>query len=386
MQNYRILKYFCQLVGVISLLFFGPFSPIPFEVPKVHFVLWIIRVSILIAVYQIVKTKVNWKIDKYTLWALSAYLLVILLTSMLGVDFTKSLWGNPYRVDGLVTLFTLAAGALTLSFFWKENFKIYISEVFFVASTTSSVFTIWQVVTGQFGLGSAFTFGNPNFLAGFLVVSVPFSYYLFQIKRQKYIFIAILTILAAIVLIGAVSAILTLIIWLSVIVIVHIKSNIKYGVIVLMGLVAGIILYGWSVNYLQTNSESFIAEGRVRIYRNILIASLSRPLIGYGWANIDVAFQSVQWPTKFNDDVYVDKAHSQLLEVFASAGFVGLVTYILLITVLIKKLVKLSKLDKQWALVTGMVLVMYLLHSQTNVISISEDLAFWTVTGILLKK
>ena len=146
------------------------------------------------------------------------------------------------------------------------------------------------------------------------------------------------------------------------------------------------IAYFWIRDYSLANSQSFIAEGRMRIYRNIFTGALKRPLFGYGWANVDSAFESSVWPLKFNNDVYVDKAHSEFLEIFATTGIPGLIIYLILIGSVLIKLWKSHKTstDKDWEITLISILILYLFHSQTNVISITEQIIFWIIIGVTL--
>lgn len=127
-------------------------------------------------------------------------------------------------------------------------------------------------------------------------------------------------------------------------------------------------------------------QDRERIYRKVFIGALKRPVFGWGWANVDYAFESNDWPIKVYHDVYVDKAHSEILEVLVTTGIPGLLIYLSLLIIFVKELIvkyKKSR-DKLWnfTLISGVVL--YLFHSQTNVISIMEEIVFWLILGIAL--
>ena len=108
--------------------------------------------------------------------------------------------------------------------------------------------------------------------------------------------------------------------------------------------------------------------------------------MGYGWANVDYAFETGGWPMRFNNDVYVDKAHSEILEVLVTTGIPGLLIYLSFLSFFLNGLItKYQKSNnKLWnfTLISGVVL--YLFHSQTNVISIVEEIVFWLILGLTL--
>jgi len=119
---------------------------------------------------------------------------------------------------------------------------------------------------------------------------------------------------------------------------------------------------------------SLQAESRERIVVKGLLAFSKKPLLGWGWANFDHAFESVDWPMKLDSDVYVDKAHSNLLEILVTAGILGFIIYLLII---FRTLILLF--DKKVFFLT---FLLFLFHSQTNVISINEEMMFWLILAI----
>lgn len=110
--------------------------------------------------------------------------------------------------------------------------------------------------------------------------------------------------------------------------------------------------------------------------------------MGYGWANVDYAFEEIEWPLSTTDDIYLDKAHSEILETLVTTGVVGLVIYLVIVVFLLKKSIKnmIQSKNGVWEFTILSVLILYLFHSQTNIISIAEQMFFWFVVGINLKK
>jgi len=313
-----------------------------------------------------------------------------LTSSIFGSDIVKSLLGNYFRKDGLLTLIDLIAFFFFLSFFWKENYKKYISFSIFFSSLILSVVAIVEIVTNKFGLGSAATFGNPVFLAGYLALTLPFSYYLFRVskKTKPLIFLGLMIVFSSLILIKVTAAILTVLLFLLLLIIFQMKNKFKYIFFVLMFILGSFIFIQWLNDFKNDYIHLSRSEGRVRIFRNLGVATTLRPLMGYGWANVDYAFEKIEWPLSTTDDIYLDKAHSEILEVLVTTGIVGLVIYLAIIFSVFKISIKKFIQSKYgiWEFTILSVLILYLFHSQTNIISIAEQMFFWFVVGINLKK
>ena len=323
-----------------------------------------------------------------SLWKyLLIFFSVILLSSIFGVDPIKSIFGNPYRIDGIWTLLHLIALTVFLSFVWKKTWE----TSFMVALATSAeLCSVWAVIDGirfflfhdprvvlwQGALGVSF--GNPVFLAGYLVVTLPCQMYLFYHWRWSIIGLCLQ--IAAIFLThswaGYIGVALFFVGW------IWNTAPVKFRTILLrisISVVA-LLFFGYGIFlWIHRLPISTLSEGRNRIFTKAIIGWKKRPIFGWGWANFDYVFKNINWPVKFSSDAYVDKAHSMLLEILATSGIVGLCAYVSIILYTLKHIV--SKTDTFYHTLFLMFLL-YLFHSQTNVISLNEELIFWIIVGI----
>lgn len=385
-----------SIAGLVSFgffltsLFWWPWAYVPFEIPKVFIFGLFIKVLAICCIVFLLKKKSNWKVNKPISILLILFFVWSLISSFFGSDIVKSLLGNYFRKDGLLTLIDLIAFSFFLSFFWKENFKKYISFSIFFSSLILSVVAIVEILTNKFGLGSSATFGNPVFLAGYLALTLPFSYYLFRItKRAKLlIFLGLMIVFSSLILIKVTAAILTVLLFLLLVIIFQMKNKFKYILFVLMFILGLFIFMRWLNDFKDDYIHLSRSEGRVRIFRNLGFAIALRPLIGYGWANVDYAFEKIEWPLITTDDIYLDKAHSEILEISVTTGIIGLVIYLVIVALVLKKSIKkmIQSKNEVWEFTMLSVLILYLFHSQTNIISIVEQMFFWFVVGINLKK
>jgi O-antigen ligase len=120
----------------------------------------------------------------------------------------------------------------------------------------------------------------------------------------------------------------------------------------------------------------YIAESRTRIWVKGILAAKERLWLGYGWANFDLAFDSIIWPIEYEGDVYVDKAHSHFLEIGVGGGLIGLLLYFFIIWQMIVNLFR-KKGDLSEMFLGG--LFLFIWQTQLNVISIASEVVFWVM-------
>ena len=365
----------------LSPLFFWPASAVVHEVPKVWLVLGLIELFALITILRITTGgKVNKLVN---IWPVLVFVLVAFVTSALGADFRKSFFGNFYRLDGLITLIHLIAFALSVALFARKK-DIEIAFLGFVIGTAIlSVWAVWDfLLTGSNPV--SISFGNPNFLGGYLAVTAPFLVYFFAKAKTKGIKSILLLVfliqIVAVLLTHSIGAILTM--GFGLFVYFWYKRGKKAKLFLGVLLLFAVAFYLWNLlNYAP--GIDLVYEGRQRIILKTLsgVDATNRYLFGFGVANVDYAFDAGVWPLPVYGDVYLDKAHSTLLESFLTTGFVGLASYLILLFVVLKthyirsKKIKINR-------VLFFVPVLYLVHAQTNVISISEELLFWFAVGV----
>lgn len=377
-----------SLGTLITIFSWWPWAEVIFEVPKVFTFSLLVKALFLLFIHDLYKNPdriTKWKLDKKLTILIVTFLIWANLASILGNDPAKSYIGNFYRRDGLITLFDLVSFAFLISYFWKNKYRQLFSAVFWLSGFVLGAWSLGLFAMNKLELGNAATFGNPVFLAGFLSICLPISYYfLNQTKFFKYKYLLLVPQFLSIFVLSATSAILTLCLWLIFISWFKLKKT-KIVLISFIVLFMVILSGFWVRDYITTNNNSLIAEGRFRIFVNLIRGVFEKPIAGYGWSNVDYAFQQGNWPIRLNNDVYVDKAHSHLLEISVTTGIVGLLLYLSTIVRLSQNLFKKYKTQKDlWTYTVVATLFLFLFHSQTNVISITEEMVFWFVVGLAL--
>jgi O-antigen ligase len=370
--------------------FYLPNSPIPFEIPKVWlFNRWVEVITISGLIFSTSEIKKN-KFDMVLVVLLTLFLSTILITSLAGVDIQKSLLGNYYRGDGLFTLFHLASLFFFIILFFQTK---WLKPTIISISISAIGISLW-ILTDAFRFyvlnnpaiynwGGALTvsFGNPNFLSGYLLITLPFTAYLSHVVKKKYYYLGLFIQISAILLTFARAGVIGILIFFSLWYLISKKT--KPLIIIFLVLVVLLITTCIVRNDKLYESGILVSESRHRIYTKAVLAFRAKPFTGWGWANFDYAFDSTDWPLKVENDVYVDKAHSAVLEILVTTGLFGLILYIAYVIRSAKILASSNNFVSRYLLMS---LALYLFHSQINVVSISEEAIFWIITGVSAKR
>lgn len=383
------------LVGFfVSVFVYWPWAKVEYEIPKVWFTQRWIEVLLIISVFSFAKGLKKEKLDTVLISFVLLFLLWVVFSALLGIDFQKSISGNYYRADGIINLLHLAALFLVVSLFYKKDLVLSYVKLVSLSSVILSFVTVccWlgfyvfdfkgiSVWQGAFGLA----FGNPNFLAGYLIVTLPLTYFLVRkplaAKKNKFLKAAFTVQILGILITKSWAGVFGIYIFWLLVQVYEKGMNIRrilISILVLTSLLGGYFVYR---KHIETPGI-VIAESRERIFTKGILAYLKRPVSGWGWANFDYAFNSVSWPIKMNNDVYVDKAHSSLLEVLVTTGGIGLLFYLAIIYRVVSNLGnKKSELGK-YLLIT---FILTAIHLQLNVVSVTEDLVFWIIAAFSVK-
>ncbi len=359
-------------------------APVPFEVPKAQAtIIWIDVLFLLVCIqYVVAPFHVRFHAKNMQL-ILVLFGVIAGISGLGGVDPVKSFYGNYYRFDGLVVLFHLIVFAFMIGVIWKKEW-----DQGLVRSVAFSVISL-ALVAMYTGLShfngfplkqQAVTFGNPKFLAGYLVVGLPFILYeafgARKLKRLAWLVGAVL-VLFAFPFVHAMGAYVALGGGLVVAVRLFGTLSKKWYRLILMMFVLFIVCVA-GYYFVARPPYSVQADRRDRIFAKAIVAWWHRPALGWGWANFDEAFRTTDWPDHFSIDAYVDKAHSELVEVLTTTGVAGFICFSILMWRTWKGGICQKHAFTRFLMVP---FVVYLVHAQTNVISISESLLFWFMVG-----
>lgn len=360
------------LLGLFLLPFiFWPWSVTPFEIPRVWiFQRWVELLVILIIIFR-KKVTLRFHIPIYASILLLFFTLSLILSSILGADFLKSIEGNYYRGDGLMTFIHILTFFLITNLLVDKQFLPIVLKSIACSSILLSLFTVGTYI--QTGYPASTFFGNSRFLAVYLAVTLPVLLSFSGKFRYISMFLQVAAIVSTFSLGGFVGvglAIAGFLLWKE-------KTSPKrFLIVTLLTILVVSVLY-----FAFDKRQQLSFESRNRIFNKGFIAWQQRPLLGWGMANFDYAFENADWPVKTEYDVYVDKAHSTLLEILVTSGILSFILYICFNLQILKSIVISRKLS---VIIVSQMIILYWVLSQTNIISISTEVLYWFAAAILL--
>ena len=382
MINSRIEKVFLSIIKLgtaiilfLPLLVYRPvlypyiFSKIlAFQViVEVIFVFWLF-----LAFYTKKKYKPNWK--NPLVIALTAFMGILFLTSLTGVDFAKSFSSTQERMNGIVTLLHFYAFFIVLiSIFktkkdWKRIIWLSLICSFFVG-----LYGIGQKIGLEFLLKNkaarmSSTLGNPDFLGVYALLHVFLSGLLVFWSKRKLckIFVVLfllfnLSILfltatrGAFVGFGAsIIFALTYFIFSK-----QFKRRGKFLSLILLLIIIGsssFIYFNKSEEWMKkapvvvrrlTSISLKSNKSRLLSWQSGLQGFIQKPILGYGWENYDIVFNKNYnpWYLRTADSAtWFDRSHNQLIDVLALTGIFGILSYLAIFGIVFWLLFKKIKL------------------------------------------
>lgn len=330
------------------------------------------------------------------------FILFLAITSFWGLNFERSSNGVTPYFQGLISYFYLYLFFLLISSLKLSPKKIAITLA--VSSLIISVVAIGDfiklhllaidVITYSGRVVS--TFGQPSFYAGFILIVMPFSLYLFKDSHKE------VRVLAVSSLVVGVIAILTSfsrspIIMMVGIIYVYLLSQTNFFKRALTLSILGIVFYlvfSWyfsnGIIYrefiqplysYQSDVESY--EKRIYIWQITSQLFLEKPLLGYGLENLDLGYKQFFKNINFNinqpfyyhtlKDLVVNRSHSYFLDILFYSGILGLVSFLLLIFQALKTKRILLK----------SCLIIFLAFASIQVLSIIHLIYFWLILGLI---
>lgn len=295
------------------------------------------------------------------LWAFTAFISAITLSTIFGADPYHSFWSNFERMEGLVTylhlfvLFLVAIAVLRTEDDWKTLFHISVG-VSIIVSFIGLLEKFGVVNLGGSVGGSAAgaarifaTLGNPIYLAIYLLFHFFILGFLFARTRlaflrvmyavififEFYIFIAAGTRGAIIGLAaGGIAGLVALMCMSRV-------RLIRLGAI---GTLVGLVLAGvafWSVRdssfvksrpllsrLADINAQSSTVQSRFMIWGIAFEGFRERPIFGWGPDNFIIPYAKYYDPHLYGNEPWFDRVHNMHLEWLVAGGIVGFLMYV----------------------------------------------------------
>lgn len=302
----------------------------------------------------------------WILWSIFAFVGIMGVADLFGVNVMKSFWSNFERMEGWITLihllgyFLVVSTILNTQKLWNRflNTSICVSMIvgFYGILQLLGVLTI-----NQGGVRLDATFGNATYLAIYMVfniflvmmflfrrlndkykngekiISFDWSnlFYIFAVLIQVFILYHTATRGAILGLIGG------LIITFILLIIFDEKGGIlrkiaKYKLIVLFVLIlvffaiknTSIIKNSPSLSRIASISIDEATTARFPVWNMALKGFKERPILGWGQENFNYVFNKNYEPKMYNQEQWFDRAHNIVMDWLVAGGILGLLSYL----------------------------------------------------------
>lgn len=352
----------------VPLIVFSKTYIFPFIVPKI--VIFRAIVLGLVALYALLLTtdrkrfQIPWKHPLVI--TVGVFLLSLIVSTFVGVDWYRSLWDNHERMLGLFTIahYIIYFGLLVALVRDWEEWQWFIRIFLFVGSIVMLI-GLWQKVDPTFLLNNratrvTSTLGNAIYVGGLGIFMIFFSYLSFLKSKvpawRVYGIVTMLLGLSGLMVSGTRGSLLGLFSGTGVAVLLYIvlmRSHVRLrnGLIAFMILGAVVMgtLFAFRENptvqkipalgrLVNTSFQSNTAQTRFMAWGVAIDAWKERPLLGWGPNNYFFAFNKY-YRAEFLEhgwkETWFDNAHNIIMNTLAVQGIVGLVSYLGMFVVII---------------------------------------------------
>lgn len=333
----------------------------PFEAPKVLFVQICILGLLLVQFWQNnVKSELKHKQYFFILFAIVGVSIVHFFIN----PTATILWGNQFRMQGTVLMWCL----LLYSYLVGNTDQLVIPSR--IPIVVISVLLLSGFLLGVEGIGRAIgTIGEPNAFAATLLGLWPFvfvsNFRQEQKKRRLFFILLSALIFIGVFISGSKSGIFGFVLQLLLVVILFkTKLSIQKSLVICA-------LISLPMFYMPFRDAS-VFENRGEVWKTAWVAGWEKPLLGWGFGNVEYALEETAYEQKNNLRwQYVDSAHNLLLDWWVQAGIVGVISIVMIYLLAIKKMIRHNRKFELVQLVGISTVMMF------NPVSVVTLVLFW---------
>jgi len=290
----------------------------------------------------------------------SVFIIGLGISLFFSINPTQSFFGSYDRQEGFISYLFYFIWFLLLFYnltsFNQEIDRKKIERIIKVAVISSllvSVYGILQTLNIDFiawaaspliSFRAASTFGQPNFLASYLLLVVPLNVYLLinskkLLEKFSYFLIADAQVLCLFFTAsrGALVSLVIVILAASFFWLIRGSLNVFKKIFIILGLLMILVIGGLGLEYFSpgrvsnlTNLQYGSTAVRVIFYKASVSAITQKPLFGYGLENgndIFIKYYKPDWGVWGDVGANTDRAHNLILDILLSSGIVGLIVF-----------------------------------------------------------
>lgn len=292
----------------------------------------------------------------WLLAAIAAFVSVIALADIFGENFSKSLWSNYERMEGLVThlhllaYFLIASSVLITEKLWARFFQTSLA-ISLIMAGYGFLQLAGKIVINQGGVRIDATFGNATYLAVYALLHIFLAWFLFAKEKSNFwlkTFYGTAIFLNSIILYHTATrgAILGLIggafVTLVLIAIFEKENKLarKLSLAAIIGVIAlgGIFLTVRETNFVERSQvlsrfasislTETTTKARFLVWNMAWRGFKESPVLGYGEEHFNLVFNKYYDPRMYNQEQWFDRAHNVFLDWLIAGGLLGILAYL----------------------------------------------------------
>jgi len=361
----------------------------------------VLIVSILFGAFLLFRHRTLY-VDRLVQGALYALIAFVISSALLSGNIVTSFTGDTGRYAGVATLFALALVGIFHSRFNFEDLKrlipIYLVSVFLVVIV--AILQHFSIVELPGDHGVVSTFGNQDFFAAYVGVSMPLFFFLSigaSRRRKAILAVAILISFYALVLAGPLQAYVDIAFTVLGIGIYLVRRYIprkswNLNVRTYLGVLAVVIWaeFIFLVPFLGSWIPVLGNDIQVKIRANFWLAGMrqffSSPLLGVGpdqYGNHYEAHRTLS-DAKAYEKIISNDAHAAAVQTLATLGIFGTLTVLFLLALLIRSLLiqwDRNPGQRKYLFALGLYFFVYLTNSFVSPMAIPAKYLFWALGG-----
>lgn len=359
----RGIKFFLFLIPFIP-LYISPSIVFPYITGKNFAFRILIELAAVLWLVLVFINRTKWFRNSSMLLSILCFTFIVGLADLFGVNPYKSFWSNYERMEGYITILHLLLYFIVLKnmFKTKEDWKAFFGLIF-VVSIGVCFFAINISLKAnpaeglsryaiEYGTRVASTIGNPPFLASYLLLSIFIGIILILNEKRRYlksVYIAVILLNSTVIYLTATRGVMLAgvagIIIFALFYLIGRKSINRMSLLRVFFIGAIVIFLVVSMALLVLNFADILDQGRtlsrfksmfsdpsvttrLDAWEMALPAIKERPLLGWGQENFNVVY-TLNPIELVAEHIWLDRAHNIIIDWLINAGFLGLLSYVL---------------------------------------------------------
>lgn len=267
-------------------------------------------------VLQLIRDRNSLNIEKKDVWFIF-WLLVLTVSSLLGVHPLDSVLGGSYRHQGVIFFLSLWLVEKTV-LLMDDKRKRLLNKGVAIVIFAETIIVFFQLVSGKLYFGKPLgTLGEANAVAGMLAIGL----YWVIVMFPKAFFFPVLAVFLSQSRSGTLTVLSNIGYLMN-----SVSTRVRNFIIVLVLMFVGFSLFFFSM--VKSNLPFDTFESRQIIWPLSIQQIVTRPILGYGAESGEVVFEKAFKSHEILlSGLVVDRAHNLFLDVTIWSGLVGLVAF-----------------------------------------------------------